>query len=45
MVAANTGLPTGDFDMPEIWWMFRNAVEKAEVLDIGRLVAAGARAA
>ena len=41
VVAANTGLPTGDFDMPEVWWMFRNAVEKAEVLDIGRLVAAG----
>ena len=41
VVAANTGLPTGDFDMPEIWWMFRNAVAKAEVLDIGRLVAAG----
>ena len=20
VVAANTGLPTGDFDMPEIWW-------------------------
>jgi haloalkane dehalogenase len=41
VVAANTGLPTGDFDMPELWWLFRNAVEKAEVLDIGRLVAAG----
>jgi len=41
VVAANTGLPTGDFDMPEVWWMFRNAVEKAEVIDIGRLVAAG----
>jgi haloalkane dehalogenase len=41
VVAANTGLPTGDFDMPEVWWLFRNAVEKAEVLDIGRLVAAG----
>ena len=41
VVAANTGLPTGDFDMPEVWWMFRNAVEKAEVLDVGRLVAAG----
>ena len=41
VVAANTGLPTGDFDMPELWWMFRNAVETAEVLDIGRLVAAG----
>ena len=27
VVAANTGLPTGDFDMPEIWWQFRDAVE------------------
>ena len=26
VVAANTGLPTGDFDMPEIWWMFHDAV-------------------
>jgi haloalkane dehalogenase len=41
VVTANTGLPTGDFDMPEIWWQFRNAVEKAETLDVGRLVEAG----
>jgi haloalkane dehalogenase len=41
VVAANTGLPTGDFDMPEIWWQFRGAVESAETLDVGRLVAAG----
>ena len=41
VVAANTGLPTGDFDMPEIWWQFRRAVESAPDLDIGRLVAAG----
>jgi haloalkane dehalogenase len=41
VVAANTGLPTGDFDMPEIWWMFHDAVAKADVLDVGRLVAAG----
>lgn len=41
VVAANTGLPTGDFDMPEIWWLFRGAVESAEVLDVGRLVASG----
>ncbi len=40
-VAANTGLPTGDFDMPEIWWQFRKAVESATELDVGRLVAAG----
>ncbi len=41
VVAANTGLPTGDFDMPEIWWEFRRAVEGAPVLDIGRLVESG----
>ena len=41
VVAANTGLPTGDRDMPEVWWAFRRAVEKADVLDVGRLVAAG----
>jgi haloalkane dehalogenase len=41
VVAANTGLPTGDVDMPEIWWQFRRAVESADVLDVGRLVASG----
>ena len=41
VVAANTGLPTGDRDMPEAWWQFRRAVEKTSMLDIGRLVAAG----
>jgi haloalkane dehalogenase len=41
VVAANTGLPTGDHDMPEIWWLFHDAVAKADVLDVGRLVAAG----
>jgi haloalkane dehalogenase len=41
VVAANTGLPTGDHDMPEIWWHFRRAVEGAERLDVGRLVVAG----
>lgn len=41
VVAANTGLPTGDVDMPEIWWQFRRAVESAPTLDVGRLVAAG----
>ncbi len=41
VVAANTGLPTGDHDMPTIWWEFRRAVEGAEVLDVGRFVASG----
>ncbi|GAA1242723.1 haloalkane dehalogenase [Pseudonocardia aurantiaca] len=43
VVAANTGLPTGDHDMPEVWWQFRRAVEKAETLDVARLVQAGCR--
>ncbi|HXV94433.1 MAG TPA: haloalkane dehalogenase [Pseudonocardia sp.] len=43
VVAANTGLPTGDHDMPEVWWRFRQAVEKAPVLDVGRLVQSGCR--
>ncbi len=40
-VAANTGLPTGDHDMPEVWWRFRRAVERADTLDVGRLVQSG----
>lgn len=43
VVAANTGLPTGDHPMPEVWWRFREAVRKAERLDIGRSVQAGCR--
>jgi len=41
VVAANTGLPTGDHQMPDVWWAFRQAVERAEVLDVGRLVRSG----
>ena len=41
VVTANTGLPTGDFDMPAVWWDFRRAVESAPSLDIGRFVEAG----
>jgi haloalkane dehalogenase len=29
--------------MPDVWWMFRKAVESAPTLDIGRLVASGCR--
>ncbi len=45
VVAANTGLPTGEHGMPEIWWQFRRAIESAPVLDIGRFVQAGCRTA
>ncbi len=41
VVTANTGLPTGDFRMPDVWWSFRETVEKAEVLDVGLLVEFG----
>jgi haloalkane dehalogenase len=41
VVAANTGLPDGRHEMPEVWWMFRNAVATAEHLDIARFVAGG----
>jgi haloalkane dehalogenase len=43
MIAANTGLPTGDVNMPDAWWKFRRAVEAAEVLDVSRFVASGCR--
>jgi haloalkane dehalogenase len=43
IVAANTGLPTGDQPMPDIWHQFRMAVQSAPTLDIGRFVAAGCK--
>jgi haloalkane dehalogenase len=43
VVMSNTGLPTRDVRMPEVWWRFREAVETAPRLDVGRLVAAGCR--
>jgi haloalkane dehalogenase len=42
-VAANTGLPDGRHEMPEIWHQFRAAVASAPTLDIGRFVASGCR--
>ncbi|GAA0632666.1 haloalkane dehalogenase [Sporichthya brevicatena] len=41
VVASNTGLPTGDQDMPAVWHRFRESVQSAPSLDIGRFVAAG----
>jgi haloalkane dehalogenase len=43
IVAANTGLPTGDIPMPEVWHRFKDAVSGAPTLDIARLVRAGCR--
>jgi haloalkane dehalogenase len=41
VVAANTGLPDGRHEMPDVWWLFRDAVVKAPRLDIARFVASG----
>ncbi|SFQ45037.1 haloalkane dehalogenase [Amycolatopsis arida] len=43
VVAANTGLPTGDHDMPEAWWAFRAMVESTQVFEVGRAVQSGCR--
>jgi haloalkane dehalogenase len=41
VVAANTGLPTGDQPMPEVWWRFREVVLTAPTLSVSRLVQSG----
>ena len=43
LVVANTGLPTGDIPMPEIWWRFREAIQRAPSIDVGRFVQGGCR--
>ncbi|HTZ43052.1 MAG TPA: haloalkane dehalogenase [Jatrophihabitans sp.] len=43
IVAANTGLPTGDHPMPEIWHRFREAMQNAPAVDIARFVQSGCR--
>jgi haloalkane dehalogenase len=41
VVAANTGLPTGDQPMPEVWLRFREVVRTATKLSVSRLVQSG----
>jgi haloalkane dehalogenase len=41
LVAANTGLPTGDQPMPEIWHQFRAVIQSAPTIEVGRFVQAG----
>jgi haloalkane dehalogenase len=43
LVVANTGLPTGDIPMPAIWWQFREAIQTAPSIDVGRFVQGGCR--
>ena len=35
IVVANTGLPTGDLPMPDIWWRFREAIQGQPTIDVG----------
>jgi haloalkane dehalogenase len=41
VVASNTGLPTGDRELPPAWRKFREMVLGAPALDVGRMVAGG----
>jgi haloalkane dehalogenase len=41
VVAANTGLPTGDEPMPDVWLRFRELVRTAPALSVSRLVQSG----
>ncbi|MFI6321853.1 haloalkane dehalogenase [Nonomuraea sp. NPDC050556] len=43
VVAANTGLPTGDIPMPEVWHRFKDAMLSAPEVDIPRFVQAGCK--
>ena len=41
VVAANTGLPTGDQPMPDVWLRFRELVRTVPALSVSRLVQSG----
>jgi haloalkane dehalogenase len=41
IVVANTGLPTGDLPMPDIWWQFRQAIQGLPAIDVSRFVQSG----
>jgi haloalkane dehalogenase len=41
IVVANTGLPTGDLPMPDIWWRFREAIQGQPEIQVGWFVQAG----
>jgi haloalkane dehalogenase len=41
VVVANTALPTGDLPMPDIWWRFREVIQAAPEIDVGRFVESG----
>ncbi|WP_067835752.1 haloalkane dehalogenase [Nocardia lijiangensis] len=38
IVTANTGLPAGDFPMPEIWWQFREAIQSQPTIVVSEFI-------
>jgi len=44
VVASNTGLPTGDVPMPDVWLRFRQLVRTVPELSVSRLVQSGCQA-
>ena len=38
IIVANTGLPTGDMPMPDIWWTFRKAIREQPSIEVGSFV-------
>ena len=45
VVASNTGLPTGDVPMPDVWLRFRQVIRTAPELSVSRLVQSGCQTA
>lgn len=43
IVVVNTGLPTGDLPMPNIWWSLRDAIQGLPHLKVGKFVRTGCR--
>ncbi|MFR9752463.1 haloalkane dehalogenase [Nocardia sp. 004] len=41
IVAANTGLPSGDISMPEVWLQFREIIRTVPTIDVGQFVRSG----
>ncbi len=41
LVVANTGLPTGDFPMPEIWWQFRETIQNQPTIRVSDFIQSG----
>ncbi len=41
IVVANTGLPTGDIPMPDVWWRFREAIQGQPSIEVGSFLQLG----